>query len=64
MFDQWWQTRAPAEQAALTARALERLQEENPTLLELTRRRPNSPMLQAALRPLLKELSGYQALVT
>jgi hypothetical protein len=60
-FDRWWAEQTAVQQADLTARARERLRQENPTLIELTRRRPNSPVLQAALRSLLKEAAGWES---
>jgi plasmid replication initiation protein len=58
-FDRWWAALDPAKQAEFTARAMADLRRENSVLIEMARRRPGSPTLQASLRPLLKKHSGW-----
>ncbi len=58
-FDRWWAGLPAEKQAAVTAAAYAELRRRNSVVFELTRTRPDSPLLLAALRPLLKKLSGW-----
>jgi hypothetical protein len=54
---------APAEQPeerreALTAAGIAELRAQGGALAEAARRRPDGPMIRAALRPILKRLAG------
>ncbi len=60
-FDQFWAGVDEAERTRLQAEAAAELRRENRMLAEFAGRHPDSPMYRAALRPLLKRLSGWQA---
>jgi hypothetical protein len=60
-FDQWWEALSPARRAEVTAAATAELRRENRMVAELATRCPDSPILRASLRPLLKKLSGWEA---
>jgi len=58
-FDAWW-AELPAERRdAATEQAIAWLREENRVLGDFAMRHPESPMLRASLRPLLKKASGW-----
>lgn len=60
-FDLWWQAIDPARRERITEQATLKLRRENRILAEFAGRHPDSPMLREALRPYLKELSGWSS---
>jgi hypothetical protein len=58
-FDAWWGCLSPEIQEGYTTQAIAWLREENRVLAEFSTRHPDSPVLRASLRPLLKRASGW-----
>jgi plasmid replication initiation protein len=58
-WDAWWSARPGEERREIEAAALAELRRENRVLAAFADRHPDSPVLQGALRPLLKKHSGW-----
>lgn len=60
-FDAWWEALSPDQRELLTTQAAVELRKENRMVAELGGRCPDSPLYRAALRPILKRLSGLES---
>ena len=59
-FEAWWKAQPEAHRREWLAGGMARLRRENKMLADFAAKCPDSPMLKAALRPILMELSGWR----
>jgi len=58
-FDSWWSALPAEQRTLLTSQAIAELRRENRMVAELGMRCPDSPVFHAALRPILKRVTGW-----